>query len=108
MRYEHGELTDGRARSLHAQRPVTLVHAHATFDDGEQVRLDRVLLDEHRSGLRAHLGSGLGDRREHAARYAGEQVDAVQCGDALDQPERGGHPPPIRASKPASSCSSYG
>ena len=108
LRHEHGELPDGRAGSQLDQRPVAAMHADATLDQREQLCLDRAMLDEHGSRLRAHLGSGLGDRREHAARHTGEQVDAVQCGDALDQPERGGHPPPFHVSRPASSCSSYG
>ena len=39
-------------------------------------------------GWSAHLDGGLRDRSEHATRNAGEQLDAMQRGDALDEIER--------------------
>jgi hypothetical protein len=52
------------------------------------VGLDRSLLHEDIARLGAHLDRRLADRSEHAARNPGEELDAMQRGHALDDPER--------------------
>ena len=58
------------------------------------------------SRRRAHLDGGFRHGGEHATRNAGEQLDAVQRGDALDETERGSQPSPIFASISVISCTS--
>ena len=85
---EHRELADRRARAELDERPLAAVHPHTALDDRVEVRLDGSLLHEHLARSEALLDGGLRDRGEHAARNAGEELDAVERGDALDEPER--------------------
>ena len=86
--HQHGELAHRGARTELDERAVAAVHSDAAFDDGVEVRLDGALLHEHLSRRVALLDGGLRDGGEHATRDAGEQLDAVQRGNALDEPER--------------------
>ena len=70
------------------ERAVAAVHPDAALDDRVEVRLDGALLHEHLARREALLDGRLRDRGEHAARNAGEQLDAVQRGNTLDEPER--------------------
>ena len=85
--HERRELTDRRARAQFDERLLAAVHADASFDDGEQVCLDRPLFDEHVPGSDAHLGRHLGHGGEHATGNAREQIDAMERGDSLDEAE---------------------
>ena len=64
------------------------MHTDATVDDRVEVRLDRAFLDQHVSGRCVYLGRELSHRGEHPTRNAGEQLDAVQSGYAVDDTER--------------------
>jgi hypothetical protein len=88
LRDERGELADGGARTQLDERLITAMYTESTLNDRVEVSLDCALLDQHVPRRYAHLGRELGDRREHATRNGGEQLDAVQRGDALDEPER--------------------
>ena len=69
-------------------RALAAVHTHTALHDRVEVGLDGSLLHEHLARREALLDGRLGHRGEHAARSAGEELDAVERGDALDEPER--------------------
>ena len=85
---ERSELPDRRARPELHQRLLPAVHAHSTLDHRIEMRFHGTFPDEDVAGGGPDLGRGLCDGCEDATWHAGEDVDAMESGHALDETER--------------------
>ncbi len=97
---EGGELADRGSRAELHERLVATVNADEPLDDREEVRLDGPFLDQHLARQGANLVRGLGDGGEDAPWNAGEQIDAMQSGDPLDEAKGA----PLRRRHRANGC----
>ncbi len=59
-------------------------HLHASGEDRVEAVLQGSCFDQDRAGVESHLLRLGGDGGKEAARCCGEQIDAVQRGDPLD------------------------